>query len=86
MPLVTARDLGQPPGICADCWSGQHHHKYDDTHANYYCAHHRTWAMPKVDYTGWIVLTGVTQDEFVLKLNRAARMFEEHCIQTGPKH
>ena len=86
MPLVTAKDLGQPPGICVDCWSGQHHHRYDDSKENYYCAHHQAWALPKADYSGWIVLTGVTQDEFVLKVNQAARLLEAQSAGTGSRH
>ena len=86
MPLVTVKDLGRPPGVCSECWNGQHHHRYDDSKENYYCAHHQSWAIPNADFTGWIVITGVTQDEFVSKINQAARLFESQSTCAGPKH
>ena len=68
----TIRDLSKPPGICNVCWSDQTHHSLDAGRECFHCHHQDTLAMPKADYSGWIIETGVEREEYIRRAEAAA--------------
>lgn len=77
MKAVAARDLGKPPGICNVCFSDQQiHHPADQGRECFHCHHQDALAMPKADYSGWIIETGVSREEYIRRAEAAATTLE----------
>ena len=76
MTVLKARKLGKPPGICNVCWSDQTHHSLDTGGECFHCHHQDTLAMAKVDYSGWIIETGVSREEYVRTAESVATTLE----------
>ncbi len=68
----TIRDLAKPPGICNVCFSDQNHHPLDTGRECFHCHHQDTLAMPKADYSGWLIETGVEREEYIRRADAAA--------------
>ena len=83
MTALKARELGKPPGICNVCWSDQTHHPADDGRGVYHCHHNDALAMPKADYSGWIVETGIDRDEYIRRAEEAATTLELLTANAG---
>lgn len=72
---MTAREqkkLEQPVGICSACWSRRTHHSLDAGRECFHCHHQDTLAMPKADYSGWIIETGVSHEEYIRRAEAAS--------------
>lgn len=83
MTIVTVRDLGKPPGICNVCWSDQTHHPADEGRGVYHCHHNDALAMPKADYLGWIIETGIDREEYIRRAEAAATTLELLTAKTS---
>ena len=65
MTTRTTRDrLPRPPGICEACFSDQAFHSLDQGGDAFYCGHNQCLALPKSDFSGWIVESGVSSGEW----------------------
>ena len=64
--------LGQPPGVCADCWKNQTHNPSDEHREAYHCHHNNAMAMPNAAGTGWCIFTGVSREEYRARAESAA--------------
>lgn len=70
--LITARDLGRPPGICELCWNEQTNHALDEGGGAFHCHHNNTQAIVKAELTGWLIETGVSREEYIRRAESAA--------------
>ena len=64
--------LGQPPGICDDCWNNQTHNPSDEHREACHCHHNNAMAMPNAAGTGWCIFTNVSRAEYLARADRAA--------------
>jgi len=68
--------LGQPPGICDQCYANQTFCPADVGREAYYCCHNEVLAFPRPDGKGWICESGVSETEWNQRAESAARTLE----------
>ena len=64
--------LGQPPGICDECWHNQRFHTSDEYHECFYCSKFKAMALPSADGFGWVIFTGISRSQYLARADRAA--------------
>ena len=73
MTRRTTRDrLPQPPGICVECFTNQRFNPADQGGDAFYCDHNQCLALPKSDFSGWIVESGIDRAEWQRRVEGAA--------------